>query len=331
MRFRKLSVVSVLCVAVSACASGGPSEMSTSEAVRIGFQVIPNGDPIVRHERYLEESIDSEITWLQFSSGAEVNLALQSGQIDIGLIGSNPSVIGLAGGLEYSIVWVFNLIGENEALVVRNGLEQERLKGKRIATPFGSTAHYSLLSWLAESGYSEGDVTLLDLQPQDALAAWERGDIDGAYVWNPVLARMKESGGLVVTDSEQLAQLGFATADLGVARNEFIEANPEFVQSWVDAQSRAVEFVRQSPERAAEIVASEFGIPVSDAAEQLSQVVLLSKDEQKAFFQSPEPLKSSMFALLEGTADFLYRQERISAELGKEEILSGFTGRFLGN
>lgn len=331
MRFRKLSILVMMSLIVASCAGVDPGKTSADEVVRIGFQVIPNGDPVVRHERYLEETTDLEIVWLQFSSGAEVNLALQTGQIDVGLIGSNPAVIGLAGDLDYSVIWVFNLIGENEALVVDKSLELGGLAGKRIATPFGSTSHYSLLSLLATEGYSDGEVTLLDLQPQDALVAWERGDIDGAYVWNPVLARIKESGGVVIADSEQMAQRGYATADLGVVRNEFMRENPEFVQAWVEAQSRAVEFIRQSPDQAAQIVATEFGIPVPDAAEQLSQVVLLTKGEQRAFFQSPDPPTSPMFALLRGTADFLLDQERISAELGSEEVLGGFTARFLGD
>lgn len=184
--------------------------------------------------------------------------------------------------------------------------------------------------WALLEGFEEGEVTLLDLQPQDALVAWERGDIDAAYLWNPVLSSMKSSGGVVITDSDELSREGFPTADLAVARNDFISSHPELVQAWVDAQSNAVNFIQENPEQAAEIVSAEFGISVSDAFEQLAQVVLLGKAEQRSFFESDGSSgTASMESLLAGTALFLAEQKRIERNLSAEEVREGFTSRFL--
>ena len=71
---------------------------------------------------------------------------------------------------------------------------RRRPAGKRVATPFASTAHYSLLAALEQNGLSRHDVQLVDLQPQASLAAWERGDIDAVYTWLPTLDELRKNG-----------------------------------------------------------------------------------------------------------------------------------------
>uniref|UniRef100_UPI003754964C ABC transporter substrate-binding protein n=1 Tax=Escherichia coli TaxID=562 RepID=UPI003754964C len=61
--------------------------------------------------------------------------------------------------------------------------KREDLIGKRIAVPFISTPHYSLLAALKHWGIKPGQVEIVNLHPPAIIAAWQRGDIDGAYVW----------------------------------------------------------------------------------------------------------------------------------------------------
>src|SRR5690606_40187819 len=57
---------------------------------RIGYQLIPNGDLIVKDQGWLEQALpDTKIIWSRFDSGGDVNTAMLSGAIDIGLAGSS--------------------------------------------------------------------------------------------------------------------------------------------------------------------------------------------------------------------------------------------------
>ncbi|MEO6083434.1 MAG: glycine betaine ABC transporter substrate-binding protein [Umezawaea sp.] len=99
------------------------------------------------------------------------------------------------------------MIGDSEALVARKASGVTTiadLAGRKVAAPFGSTAHYSLLAALQQSGVDPGAVTLVDLEPQNIQAAWQRGDIDAAYVWTPVLSVVQQDG-VTLTDSAKLA------------------------------------------------------------------------------------------------------------------------------
>ena len=91
--------------------------------------------------------------------------------------------------------WIYDVIGTAESLVVKNDsgvTDFAGLVGKKVGTPFGSTAHYSLLAALELAGVDPTKVKIIDLQPPDILAAWQRGDIDAAYVWNPTLAELRK-------------------------------------------------------------------------------------------------------------------------------------------
>ncbi|MDR8383291.1 taurine ABC transporter substrate-binding protein, partial [Acinetobacter baumannii] len=86
------------------------------------------------------------------------------------------------------------------------------LIGKTIAVPFVSTTHYSLLSALKHWNIPEDKVKIINLRPPEISAAWERGDIDAAYVWEPALSKAKASG-TVLTDSKQVGEWGAPTYD----------------------------------------------------------------------------------------------------------------------
>src|SRR5690606_35609717 len=129
-----------------------------------------------------EEALpDYNIKWVKFDSGADVNTAFVANELDFGALGSSPVARGLSEPLNiaYQVAFILDVAGDNEALVARNdsGIDTiADLKGKRVSTPFASTAHYSLLAALDLNGQSPADLQLIDLQPQAILAAWERGD-----------------------------------------------------------------------------------------------------------------------------------------------------------
>ncbi len=175
----------------------------------------------------LEKATGWTIEWRQFASGAEVNAAMASGGIQISELGSSPLSAGLSSGLDYQMISVGKIIDSSEALVTRNGAGIDKpadLKGKRIAVPIGSTAHFSLMGALKMYGLTEKDVTVLGMSPAEIAAAWAQNAIDAAFVWVPVQAKLRENGKVMVT-AGAVAKTGFPTFNGWVAHNKFSAAN----------------------------------------------------------------------------------------------------------
>jgi taurine transport system substrate-binding protein len=281
----------------STTASGG-----TPEKIVIAYQAIPNGDLIVKNKGWLEEALpDTQIEWKLFDSGGNVNEAFAAGSVDIGLAGSSPVARGLSQPLDYQVIWIHDVIGKAESLVAKDGINSiADLKGKKIATPLASTAHYSLLAALEKEGLQQKDVEIIDAEPPDIAAAWERGDIDAAYVWNPVLAQLVKDGGKILIDSEQLAAEGKTTYDLGVASNEFIEKYPDVLNTWAEQQNKAVELYKSNPDEAIAAVAAELNLKPDEVKPQMEDLIYLTAAEQA----TPEYLGGKLGKDLFATAEF---------------------------
>ena len=284
-------------------ASGAPDK------VVIGYQLIPNGDLVVKNQGWLEDAYpDTEIEWKLFDSGGAVNEAFLAGAIDIGLAGSSPVSRGLSNGIDYVVPWIHDVIGEAEALVATPDITSvEDLEGKKIATPFASTAHYSLLAALDEVGISDTDVELIDMEPADIVSAWQGDNIDAAYVWNPSLAELTAAGGNVLVTSAELAERGTTTYDLAVISAEFAENHPAFVTDWVAQQSRAVELYRADPDAWAEAAGAELNLEVADVLEQAADLIFLNAEEQTGVDALGGGLLTNLFA----AAEFNFEQGQI--------------------
>jgi len=171
--------------------------------------------------------------------------------------------------MNVKIVWIDDVIGTAESLIASEKYHSiEDLRGKRIAVPFGSTAHFSLLSALNEVRINPSQVELINLQPDAMLAAWERSEIDAAWIWDPTLSELKKNGNVLLSSADT-AENGRPTFDLSVATSDFIENNGDFMRVWTQLQSKAAEILNNSPLDAADSVALQLGISPAEAAKQI--------------------------------------------------------------
>ena len=314
---RGLVAFALTTLALAGCSVDQPGQQADKPTIRIGYQSFPSGDLIVKNNRWLEEALpDYNIKWTKFDSGADVNTAFIAKELDFGALGSSPVARGLSAPLNipYKVAFVLDVAGDNEALVARNGININtiaELRGKRIATPFASTAHYSLLAALNQNGLSPSDVQLVDLQPQAILAAWERGDIDAAYTWLPTLDQLRKTGKDLIT-SRQLAKDGKPTLDLGAVSDEFANAHPEVVDTWRQQEARALKLIHDDPDAAAKAIAAEIGLSPEEVAGQLEQGVYLTPQEVASTeWLGSEGKPGNIAANLQSASQFLADQRQI--------------------
>ena len=308
-----LTVISVIGLA----ATGQSETDGKPKKIVIGYQAIPNGQIISKEYNWLEEATGIPVQWVQINSGSELNIGLAAGSIDIGLSGSSGVAAGIANAIPFDVIWVHDIIGENEGLVVRKnaGINSvQDLVGKKVAVPFGATTHYHLLAALELAGVNPEDVEIFDMQPPDALAAWHRGDIDGSFIWEPTLAKMIEADGEVLIYSRKLSEAGYLTGDITVVRKKFAKKYPELVVEYLAAEIKAVELYNSDKDIAAKAVSNQFGITKEEALRQMNSLVLLTGKEQlSSNYMGREGNIGDLASVLKATADFLVDQKTIKS------------------
>ncbi|MEB5477405.1 taurine ABC transporter substrate-binding protein [Acinetobacter pollinis] len=223
---------------------------NNEKPVVIAYQTGVDPSKVAQANQSYEKDSKQAIEWKKFDTGSDVVNALASGDVDIGNIGSSPFAAATSRGVPITAFLITAKLGSSEALVVHEGSEIKQpsdLIGKTIAVPFVSTTHYSLLSALKHWNIPENKVKIINLRPPEIIAAWNRGDIDAAYVWEPALSKIKTTGHVFV-DSHQVGEWGAPTYDLWVVRKDFAEKNPEFLKSFVNTTLNQLNKYNQSPE-----------------------------------------------------------------------------------
>ncbi len=201
----------------------------------IGYQTVIDPSKIPQADGLYEKAMGRPIEWRRFESGTDVMAALASGSVQIADLGSSPLAAATTRELPIETVLILAEIGNSEALVTRDGSNirsPQDLSGKKVAVPFMSTAHYSLLSALRHWNVDASKIQILNLRPPEINAAWRRGDIDAAYVWDPVLGKLKASG-RVLTTSEEVSRWGAPTFEAWVVRKDFAQRYPKAVTAFV--------------------------------------------------------------------------------------------------
>lgn len=231
--------------------------------VVIGHQLTLNTQTLAIAKGYFEQEfqkIGIAVKYANFDNGRDMNNAFAARSIDFGALGIVPFVLASVGGLDNRIFTIHAVLLESEGLAVRKGRFKSvgDLRGKTIATPFGTTAHYALLHALRLHGLDTKDAKIVDMTPEAMLPAWERGDIDAAYIWEVVLSGLKDSE--LLYSSAQLAENGILIADVGSVRAAFAQQYPAAVAAYQRALKLAFDDYKNNQQDAAKALAKFFGL-----------------------------------------------------------------------
>jgi taurine transport system substrate-binding protein len=210
--------------------------------VTIAYQDMLDPYRVSQEAKDLEKATGYKINWKQFGGGGEVIKAMASGGVQIGEVGSAGIAAAVSRGEPYELFWILDDIGDAEALVAKNGSginSVKDLKGKKIAMPFNSTTHFHTIVALEQAGIDPKDVQILNMRPPEVRAAWQRGDIQATWIWDPVLSEVKKDGKVIMTSGKLSAETGKATFDGYVVNKNWAKDHHDFMVAFVKVLAAA--------------------------------------------------------------------------------------------
>ncbi len=222
---------------------------AVAETVIIGQFGNPTPMQVAKAEKKFQEATGWDIEWRKFASGSEVIAAMASGDVAISELGSSPLAIATSQGVDVQLFMLAQVIGKAESLIVRDGsgiATIEDLKGKRVAVPVGSTAHFSLMGAIKKAGLSESDVTIMNMPPDQIAAAWQQDAIDAAFIWQPVQSEISKNGKLLV-GADETAEWGYPTFDGWVVNAAFAKEHGDEMAAFAKTMNEANEVYLKDP------------------------------------------------------------------------------------
>lgn len=265
-RMRKWMLL-VSCVLALAGLTGCGKEESATE-IHVGYfnNVTHPQALLMKAEGSLQERVGDDVTvdWTAFNAGPAEVEALFAGDIDIGYIGPVPAIS--ANVKSQGDVVILSGATKGGAVLVTgkdSGIGSVKdLAGKTVAIPqIGNTQHLCLLALLEENGLKPvtegGDVTVTAVANADVGNMMERGDIDAALVPEPWGATLLEQGAQLLLDYDGIYMDGTYDVAVVVVRKDFLEANPELVEAFLEEHEAATEKIEQDKENVLQTINGE--------------------------------------------------------------------------
>ncbi|MHC1681952.1 MAG: aliphatic sulfonate ABC transporter substrate-binding protein [Clostridiaceae bacterium] len=258
-RLLLIGIIATLIAGFTVGCSDKKEEASTSKAathtastVKIGFvdvtgkALISDTLGIAKEKGFLDEELNKigvKAELVPFTgAGPAINEALASKNVDIGVLGDVPAIIGKASGIDTELIIP---AGSNNtaALLIpsdSNITSVKDLKGKKVATQKGSYMHRILVKMLEASGLIPNDIEFINLTAQDAAASLVAKGVDAVVVGGVVEAKLvlNKDAKILLDCSNNPEWIG---ASAGVVRTEYANENPEIISAVLRALDKARE------------------------------------------------------------------------------------------
>jgi len=256
----------VSCLVSAALVAAAMTASAAAEEIAVGnYGVSANGMPfgVALVKGYFKEE-GLNITGLISSAGGGTSLRnmLAGGGVPYGEVNPGVVVSAILAGADLRIVsdnvltvaeFVWAVKPDSPIKSVKD------FKGKKIGYTNPRSTSQALARLLLQSGgYTEADAELVKTGGfGEGIAALDSGQIDVAPITEPLWSKGKGKYRAVVVASEVLPPLDNV---VGVTTVEMAEKKGDFIRAVIRARRKAVKFMKEHPEEAAEIVAKQYNL-----------------------------------------------------------------------
>lgn len=299
--WKTLMLVLALALVLSACAQPQPqatqpaAEEPTEEPAEkivvdvIYHPTIGGTTAIAIAEAYgMFEEEGLEIRYQRFTSGPPEIAAMVAGRADIGFIGSGAAWLAFRG--DVNIIALDNLAMTDEVVAKKSsGINTlEDLKGKTIATQLGAAGENILNLALKKVGLTQADVTIVNMDNNNlasAILSTGADSVDAIAGWQPGTTAVMEAlgdDGILLASNKDFPEAAFPST--WVANKDFVKNNPEAVQKFVNALTKAQAYRADNMEEACEWASEKAGQAANDLYSQIPFAEWPSGPELKSFY-----------------------------------------------
>ncbi len=230
-----------------------------------------------------EENLDVRLQ--MYTSGPPEIAAMVAGQADIGFIGSGAAWLAFSG--QVNIIALDNIALTEEILTrADSGIATiADLKGKTIAVQEGAAGYTLLLVALQQAGMSASDVKILNISNDNLASTFADTSIDAWAGWKPATTSLQTAlDGNVTVLATNETYPDYAFPSTWVANKEFVANNPDVVQRFVNALTKAQIYRSENANQACAFASTYAQQATNDLTGQLADVVFPSAEQFKEYY-----------------------------------------------
>jgi NitT/TauT family transport system substrate-binding protein len=243
---------------------------------------------------FKDEGLDVQAK--SFSSPGDGLKPLLGGQLDAALSTADSvlTVVDKAPG-QLKVVYLTDTSSGADAILAKKDIATlQGMKGKKVAATLGQCNQLLLDKALEKAGLSEKDVQLVNMNPDDAGAAFAAGQIDVAVTWEPWITKVAgEKTGHVIFSSRETPNL---ILDVLAVSAQTASKKPAETRAFLRAMNRGYDFVQTHLDEAAAIAAKALEQSPDEVKAMLPKVTLYSAAKNAEVMGGPAAEASKQVA-----------------------------------
>lgn len=320
----KSVILSAIAIILLAGCSGEKSSTTAKEdqkkaskqdiTVNIGIQQSLGPLLIAKQKGWFEEEfakVGVKVKWTVFQSGPPHFEAMAANRLDFGAVGNSPVISAQSANIPFKeIALTSNGLKGNAILVPKDSplKSLKDLKGKKVAVAKGSSGFALLYQAIDKAGLTPNDVQIIQLQPDEALPAFESGAVDAWSIWEPFISLESLGKGARILASGET--LNAYSPGFVIARSAFTEEHPDLTVRFLKVYEKARLFEKENRDQAIELYANAKKIDKNIISNVIENNQSLNLPITKEIIQSQQK-----------TADFQYELKAITTDIDTSKVV----------
>ncbi|MFF2479982.1 aliphatic sulfonate ABC transporter substrate-binding protein [Paenibacillus sp. NPDC058071] len=256
-----IAVVGLVMV-LSACGSNKETDISSPNeqvSVKIGVQHAVHPLVLAQKKGWIEEEFakhNAKVEWVEIQGGPAQFEALLTNRLDLAITGNTGVITGQIADIPFKEIAIGSTGQKNVGILLPKGSAVKNvadLKGKKIAVAKATAAYDILFRLLDQAGLKGSDVQIIQLNADEAKAAFLGGSIDAWGIGEPYLSTaVVDDGAIVLADG---ATINYTSPAFQIARTKFTEEHPELVTAYLKVMENTIRWQNENLDEAVNVYA----------------------------------------------------------------------------
>jgi NitT/TauT family transport system substrate-binding protein len=281
-------------VALAAALVLSAATASAAGTVKVGINVWIGSAPFyVADQLDLYKKYDTKVKLQFFTDLSLIPPAMISGGVDAAVLTYDMVLGTVARGMGHKVVMPVDYSNGGDAIVATNTITKvSQFKGQKVGFNPLSPSDFLLSYALKKNGLSEKDVKPVNMGAEAVASAMAAGGVPIGVTYEPSISQIigVDNGSKfhVVYSSKDAPGL---ITDVLVFDKKYIAAHPAEVKAVIHGYLDALDYMKKSPDKAADLIGKAMKITAKEVKEQLPTIYNLPLAEMpKVFAKSNDSL-----------------------------------------
>lgn len=284
--------------------------------IRVGVNTWPGYAPLDLATQ-LQFYGEQQVQRVDYPSSTEVARSLRNNELEVAALTLDEAFLLLEAGVDARVFLVTDFSNGGDVVLAKPTISSlSALKGKRIGVEVNALGAYMLARALEQVGLSFADVSVVSVDLSAHEAAFSQGRVDAVVTFGTVRANLLAKGAKRLFDSSQIPG---EIVDVLVARQATIDRSGVALQALLRGWFRALAYLQQSPQDAAEKMAPRQGLSSADFLASLKGLKLPNLDENQRLLS---PKNGQLLAAARKLEQVMLKQKLLRRSLNLSSLFT---------